>query len=36
MADVENQEAPAVDIQGMRPLENADKNHCICLPVKNY
>ena len=29
MADVENQEAPAVDIQGMRSSENADKNHCI-------
>ena len=25
MADVENQEAPAVDIQGMRSSENADK-----------
>ena len=27
MADVENQEAPAVDIQGMRPSENVDKLH---------
>ena len=29
MADVENQGAPAVDIQGTRPSGNADKNHCI-------
>ena len=27
MADVENQEAPAVDIQGMKPSENVDKLH---------
>ena len=27
MADVENQEAPAVDIQGVRPSENVDKLH---------
>ena len=34
MADVENQEAPAVDIQGMRPLENADKKPLYLLTSK--
>ena len=28
MADVENQETPAVDIQGMKPSENVDKLRC--------